>query len=229
VTDFFRFPRTPHLTWLGAGEARDDKVLSVQEANELLSGEVLVEEKVDGANVGVSVSDTGVLRAQNRGAYLDRQTCHPQFKPLFRWLEAHQHDLAGVLGPDLILFGEWCYAVHSVRYTKLPDWFLAFDVYDRQRGEFWSSTRRNALTDPIGIARVPAIAQGRFSMADIVAMPGDSRVSTGPAEGVYIRREDSSRLLARAKLVRPEFVQQIDTHWSSRALQTNALESGAVW
>jgi hypothetical protein len=228
VTEFFRFPRTPHLVWLGQDEARDDKVLSADEARELLDGSVLVEEKVDGANVGLSLSDTGI-RAQNRGAYVERETCHPQFKPLFRWLDVHRHALTDALDPNLILFGEWCYAVHSVRYTKLPDWFLAFDVYDRHREEFWTAARRNALIDRIGLARVPQIAHGGFAVPELIQMLGPSQVSDGPAEGVYVRRENNDRLVARAKVVRPEFVQQIDSHWSARSMQTNTLLSGAIW
>lgn len=67
---FFRFPHVPHLAWLGKGQPRDDKVLSPDEAAALLSGEVVVEEKVDGANIGFSASEDGELRAQNRGSYL---------------------------------------------------------------------------------------------------------------------------------------------------------------
>ena len=87
MTEFFRFPHTPHLAWLGAGQPRDDKVLSPEEAREILSGEVVVEEKVDGANLGLSVDDDGELRVQNRGTYLDLNTSHAQFKPLRRWLD----------------------------------------------------------------------------------------------------------------------------------------------
>jgi ATP-dependent RNA circularization protein (DNA/RNA ligase family) len=228
VTEFFRFPRTPHLIWLGKDEARDDKVLPSEEASDLLNGVVLVEEKVDGANVGLSTSDSGI-RAQNRGAYIERNTCHPQFTPLFRWLDTHRHALTDALDPNLILFGEWCYAVHSVRYTKLPDWFLAFDVYDRDRDEFWSAARRNELTDRLGLARVPKVAHGRFTVPDIVRMLAASQLSDGPAEGVYVRRDDDQRLVGRAKVVRPEFVQQIEAHWTGRRMQTNTLLSGATW
>ena len=37
MTDFFRFPHTPHIAWLATGAPRDDKVLSPDEAHELLS------------------------------------------------------------------------------------------------------------------------------------------------------------------------------------------------
>jgi len=70
MTDFFRFPHTPHLAWLGPGAPRDDKVLTPAEVRELLNGEVVVEEKIDGANLGLSLAPDGSLRAQNRGQYL---------------------------------------------------------------------------------------------------------------------------------------------------------------
>jgi hypothetical protein len=54
MTDFFRFPHTPHLAWLGDPPLRHDKQLSLQEAKSLLSSEVLIEEKLDGANLGFS-------------------------------------------------------------------------------------------------------------------------------------------------------------------------------
>lgn len=61
---FFRSPHTPHLAWLGEGQPRDDKVLPSEEADALLAGEVVVEEKVDGANVGFSTTEDGELRLQ---------------------------------------------------------------------------------------------------------------------------------------------------------------------
>lgn len=70
VTDFFRFPHTPHLAWLGEGLPRDEKLLSPNVASALLAGDVVVEEKLDGANLGLSLAPDGALRAQNRGQYL---------------------------------------------------------------------------------------------------------------------------------------------------------------
>jgi len=226
---FFRFPHTPHLAWLGPGQPRDDKVLSPTEAAEVLAGEVLVEEKVDGANVGLSVNEEGELCAQNRGSYLTPASSHPQFKPFFRWLDARRDALSDALFPDLMLFGEWCWAVHSVRYTKLPDWFLAFDVYDRARRQFWSAARRCEFAHALDVALVPKLGAGRYSVAKLRSMLGRSMLSDGPAEGIYVRRDEGEFLAARAKLVRPEFVQAIGDHWSRRSIETNQLEGGAAW
>lgn len=223
MNELQRFPHTPHLAWLGPGKPRDDKVLSPAEVAELLSGDVVVEEKIDGANLGLSIGDDGALRAQNRGKYLTLEHASGQWKTLPRWLAPRIDALSDALFPDLILFGEWCVAVHSVHYTRLPDWFVAFDVFDRRRGEFWSVERRDALASRLGIALVPRLARGHFDLRKLQGMLGDSRYADGPAEGIYVRREDGQELVGRAKLVRPEFVQAIDEHWSRRPLRTNAL------
>ena len=223
MTAFFRFPHTAHLAWLGPGKPRDDKVLSAHEARELLAHEVVVEEKVDGANLGFSVGDDGSLRAQNRGSYIDLVAPPGQWRPLQRWLSMRRAALEKALGPDLMLFGEWCYAVHTVRYTRLPDWFLAFDVYDRSRAEFWDVARRNELVRTLGAEVVPQLARGRVTLERLERWCDSSALTDGPAEGIYVRGERAGRLVARAKLVRPEFVQAIDEHWSKRSVETNIV------
>ena len=223
MTEFFRFPHTPHLAWLGTGVPRDDKVLTPTQVCELLSGSVVVEEKVDGANLGFSVDEDGRLRAQNRGAYLDLDDPKGQWKPLRRWLSVRQHALVELLTPDLMVFGEWCYAVHSVRYTGLPDWFLVFDVHDRALGEFWSVERRDELARRLGLDVVPEVGRGRFTVEGVKALLGRSALGDTAAEGLYVRREEGGHLLQRAKLVRAEFVQAIDEHWSKRPLTANQL------
>ena len=95
MTDFFRFPHTPHLAWLGQGIPRDDKVLSRAEAQALLLGEVVVEEKLDGANLGISLAPDGGLRAHYRGQYLGAPFAG-QFSRLPAWLAMHESGLRAV-------------------------------------------------------------------------------------------------------------------------------------
>lgn len=189
----------------------------------MLCGEVIVEEKVDGANLGFSVNEHGELRAQNRGRYLALDAPTGQWKPLKRWLAGREHALAEALFPSLMLFGEWCYAVHSVHYTRLPDWFLVFDVYDRERGEFWDTQRRDDLATKLELSLAPRLGAGRFDLTQLEELLARSRLTEGPAEGLYLRREEGGRLIARAKLVRSEFVQFIDEHWSKQPVRPNVL------
>lgn len=224
ASEFFRFPHTPHIAWLGGGRPRDDKVMSPDEANGLLAGEVIVEEKVDGANLGISVSSEGEFRVQNRGQYLVPPYRH-QHQKLSSWLKVRADALFDALGEDLILFGEWCAARHSVPYDRLPDWFLVFDVYDRAAERFWSTARRNSLATRLALAVVPTVLRGRVEMERLRKLVADqpSAFREGPVEGIVVRCETGNWLDARAKLVRPQFTQAITEHWSRGAIEWNRL------
>ena len=226
MASFFRFPHTPHLAWLGTGEPRDDKVLSSHEAGALLAGDVLVEEKIDGANLGFSLSPTGQLRAQCRGQYL-AEPFAGQFARLAAWLAQHSGDLTSALGGgDLILFGEWCAARHSLDYDCLPDWFMVFDVYDRGRNGFWSSARRDVIAQQLGLSNVPQVAAGQFTLSQLknVLAGRPSCCRDGPMEGLVIRRETAQWCEARAKLVRADFSQTMTEHWRRRTREWNRVQ-----
>lgn len=229
MSDFHRFPHTPHLAWLGEGEPRDDKVLSKEEALALLSAPIRVEEKIDGANLGLSVGTDGKLRAQNRGQYLG-SSYRGQFTRLAAWLAAREIALASALGQNLILFGEWCAARHSVEYEKLPDWFVAFDVYDRKSGRFWSAAKRDRFCARLGLAVVPVLREGRLSLAALRELVNSHRslFGSGLIEGVVVRREEGDWLVSRAKLVAPGFTQALTEHWRHRAMVWNRLATGGV-
>ncbi|AFK56284.1 RNA ligase family protein [Tistrella mobilis] len=229
MTGFFRFPQTAHVAWLGAGAPRDDKLLSPDEIDHLLDGPVVIEEKVDGANLGLSVDpDTGLVRAQNRGQYLHAPFTG-QFERLGDWLALHEDRLFDALAIDrLILFGEWLAARHSLGYDALPDLFLAFDVYERETGRFRSTRARNGLAQQIGIETVPALFTGRVTDGVDgllrILTGARSRYRDGPPEGIVIRREDDTHLIARAKLVRADFTQAIGEHWRRRAIEWNRVQ-----
>lgn len=229
MNDFFRFPHTPHLAWLAAGAPRDDKVLSSSEVAALLAGDVVVEEKLDGANLGISLDADGQLRTQNRGQYLSEPHAG-QFSRLPAWLAQHAQTLYSVLTPDLILFGEWCAARHSLDYAALPDWFLLFDVYDRSAGRFWSTSRRNILARSTGLLTVPQVMHGKLTLTELkqLVTTTPSHYRQGPLEGVVIRSESAEWCVARAKLVRPDFTQSIDSHWRKRAIEWNRIDYSAI-
>jgi ATP-dependent RNA circularization protein (DNA/RNA ligase family) len=226
VSDFFKFPRIPHLAWLGAGEPRDDKQMSPDEVKVLLSDEVLVEEKLDGANLGISLSSDGQVWVQNRGQYLI-EPYEGQFSRLAAWLVPHRFPLMDLLDSSLILFGEWCAAQHALDYDALPDWFLVFDVYDRGHGRFWSTRRRDALAGSLGFAVVPRIFRGKTSQAGLHELLESqvSRFRQGAMEGLVIRGESADWCETRAKLVRSAFVQSIGEHWSRRSIRWNGLQA----
>lgn len=226
VCDFFRFPHTPHLAWLGQGRPRDDKVLSHAEAEAILREPVVVEEKLDGANVGISIATDGTLKLQNRGQYL-LPPYGGQFVRLMPWLQAREAALFDGLDPHLILFGEWCAARHSLAYTALPDWWLLFDIYDREAGRFWSARRRDDWAQRFGFQLVPYVSRGRTNLGDLIRhLENDSSCfRAGPMEGIVVRQDDAEWSIRRSKLVRADFTQSIAEHWRQRSIEWNRLKS----
>lgn len=224
MSDFFRFPHTPHIAWLGEGMPRDDKVLSDSEIADILAQPLRIEEKLDGANLGISMRDNGELRGQNRGQYL-LEPFAGQFSRLNSWLAQHHYALTDHLQSDWILFGEWCAARHSLGYDNLPDWFVVFDVYDRREQKFWSCERRNALAEKIGLAVVPTLHQGKMTLDALKELlnSASSHYRQGTPEGIVMRHDSTDWCEARAKLVRADFAQSIEEHWRSRAIEWNEV------
>lgn len=220
---FFKYPSTPHLAILRGATVRDDKVLSPRDQSEFLSHDVFVEEKIDGANLGISFDHEGTVQAQNRGSILSLPA-QGQWKPLNEWLNANVARLYKSLSDRYILFGEWCYATHSIHYDRLPSWFLGFDVYDSNSNQFIGISERNAMLDEMKIYLVPQIASGRFDLTSIVDLLRESQVGREAAEGLVLRRRmPEKNAFWKAKIVRAEFIQAIDDHWSRKPLRTNQL------
>lgn len=223
---FFKFPRTPHIFTAQGVNVRDDKVLTKEEAVHFLSAPVVVEEKIDGANIGISFYDLSELKIQNRGNFIE-PGFSDQFEQLWTWAYNRMELLERHLEGRYILFGEWCYAKHSIHYTQLPDYFVGFDLFDKETGLFLSTKRRNEIFEKMQITEVPLIGQKQYTASELSGLLNTS-VSAfydGPPEGVYLRRENDEQLIGRAKLVNSDFIHHISEHWSKGALIKNELSN----
>ncbi len=194
--------------------------------NEFLRHQLVVEEKVDGANLGISFASSGEIRLQNRGLYL-QFPYSGQWKKLANWLEHKLDLLFEILADRYILFGEWCYAQHSLFYDRLPDWFLGFDIFDKVHLQFFSCPRRDAMFRELKVYKVPLVKQGYLSLSSLQGLLSTSLLGDLPAEGLYLRLDKHDWLDQRAKLVRPKFIQSIGKHWSQKSIDTNQLRPGA--
>ena len=224
---YFKFPRTRHIHDMGSA-TRDDLLFSAQEAKEFFSkGNVVsVEEKVDGANMGFSISSNFEIRTQNRAHFVNSST-HRQFSQLDAWVEEHRAALFEILEPGRhILFGEWLYAKHSVYYSRLPGYFLAFDIFDKQEERFLSRQERTRRLEGSGIPVVPLMHYGPIqSQEELLAfLERPSQLAEGNIEGIYCRIDDGPHLRIRGKIVRSEFMQQIEQPWTHQTLVKNKVE-----
>ncbi|KAI8995145.1 hypothetical protein BC832DRAFT_536004, partial [Gaertneriomyces semiglobifer] len=241
----YKFPRTRHLYNLGAA-SRDDLVLHSADAAQFLStsdgSAITIEEKVDGANLGISIDETTMtFRVQNRSHYVNAKS-HEQFRKLDKWLLDHSEDLFRVLRPwdledtagssatvthdKLILYGEWMYARHSIHYQHLPSLFLVFDLYNTRTQTFLGRAELAKLLRSTSLHQVPHIPipvpLGEQTLRNLVTTQ-PSAYYPGVVEGVYLRKDRNGVLLDRAKMVRPDFIAGND-HWNKGGVMRNCLK-----
>lgn len=225
-----KFPRTHHIFDAGgSGVTRDDLVMSNDEIEKYLNCTLTLEEKVDGANLGISIDKEYNVIFQNRSHFVTYATSS-QFKGLKQWQETHSGELFTFLTPNRhILYGEWCYAKHSIHYTNLPNYFLAFDIFDKYENKFYSRERFHKVMSQTSIPTVPVIEEVEFKSKSELKdkllnyLDTNSKFRDGFVEGVYIRKDNGDYLDRRCKLVRPDFIQGIDTHWSKMELVKNTI------
>lgn len=166
--DLFKYPRTRHLqgSRLGPGEEDPTQV----PVRSLRGHYLVIEEKVDGANAGLSFDGDANLRLQCRGHYIvsGPPPTEQQFNQFRRWGRTHQDALFDVLGDQYLLFGEWLYAKHSVYYDALPHYFMEYDVWDRGAEKFLSTKARGKLLAGLPLVSVPVLFRGEVTSVDEV-------------------------------------------------------------
>lgn len=232
-----KYPRTPHLegSRLQAGDSAHDQV----PLKDLAGQYVVIEEKIDAANTGLSYSLDAGLLLQSRGHYLAGGASERQFNLFKRWAQAHENALFDVLEDRFVMYGEWAYAKHSVWYDALPHFFHEFDLLDRATGKFLSTRKRHQVLGHAPVLSVPVLYEGlmptdprqlwklvRRSLAKTPtwkenleaaiareklprALCWQQTDTSDAAEGLYLKVEDEHHVLARYKLVRSDFVQTI--------------------
>ncbi|CAZ79968.1 unnamed protein product [Tuber melanosporum] len=218
-----KFPRTRHLLNLGSA-TRDDLIIPETDLPRYFSRSVTIEEKVDGANLGFSLSSDLSILVQNRSHYVNASDA-AQFAQLDRWLGLHGPTLVSVLHRDpslperFVLFGEWVAALHTVHYITLPDVFLAFDLYDRLEDRFATPGILRSVLAGSGIHAVPILWEGGVLDEGELLRFLDRKSAFGEeaVEGVVVRWDSGER----AKVVRSGFV--AGRHWSKNTLVKNGV------
>lgn len=113
--DLARYPRTPHLegSRLQDGDEGDAHI----PYRALAGTHIVVEEKLDGANTGISFSAAGELLLQSRGHYLAGGGRERQFSFVKAWASAHADWLLERLGDRYVMYGETMSKKHAVFST----------------------------------------------------------------------------------------------------------------
>lgn len=248
-----KYPRTPHLTGSKIQPGDDPAEYG---AHHLFGRPVVIEEKLDGANAGISFEKDGAMRLQSRGHFLTGGHRERHFALFKSWANCHQRAFHEALGWRYQLYGEWLYAKHTIFYDRLPHYFMEFDVLDRETGQFLDTPSRQKLLAGLPISSVPVLHQGAApadlnplirpslykspqsrewlarAAEEINLDPERAHQETDPsplAEGLYIKVEEQGQVTERYKYIRASFLTQVqdsESHWLDRPILPNRLAHG---
>lgn len=196
------------------------------ETDGVLADDVVVTEKLDGANFRFSWDDGLVVGTRNHVYDADDENLPKAFEHAVEYVqdrlaEADNTWLAGFHSGEWILFGEAMH-YHSLRYQDVdytnpssgspyfggdaPNVVL-FDIYDEDAGEWlpWREVENVVDRSPFTLTDVLAEGDGQELKDDgALAIPEESMFG-GNAEGIVVRRKDG---LVRAKKVSEDFKEQ---------------------
>lgn len=209
-----KWPRTPYLTISPSIDTKDHIV----NAEQLLHKPLVITTKMDGANVTITKEK---VTARN-GDTAD----HPMFAPLkamhasFRWS----------IPENLMLYGEWLFAQHSISYKNqlaLDNYLLIFGVYEPETQLLWSWNEVVAFCKENEFAVVPIIGLRQYSdswkLLQEVWEIFDKVVKSGH-EGIVIRNifpfHHSQYTDNSCKLVRDNHLQTGDD-WKNKPIVKN--------
>lgn len=236
MDQIIKYPRTPHL--VGSRLQPGDTAEGQTHWLDLNGGELVWEEKLDGSNSAISFNSAGKLLIQSRGHFLNGGPREAQFAPLKSWAAAHQNDFYDILGDRYIMYGEWCYAKHSVFYDALSHYFNEFDIYDKANKTWLGTDQRRELIEYLPVVSVPVVFRGQltknkrpeslFAQSAYKTLNWRLRLihqavlhginpeavkketdDSDIVEGLYIKHEVDGRVIGRYKFVRASFAQTI--------------------
>lgn len=232
-----KYPRTPHIQ--GSRLQPGDEDLRQRRFAEISGRHLVLEEKIDGANTAISFTDEGELRLQSRGHFLTGGAREKHYDLLKQWAAVHKDSLWEVLGDRYIMYGEWMYAKHTIYYDLLPNYFMEFDILDRETDKFLDTPSRHALIAGLPVSSCAVLAGGTFSsIEEIVSCLGNSNYisadhirhlreeamrlgldvdricretdASRTMEGIYIKVEADGEVVDRMKFVRASFLQTVE-------------------
>jgi hypothetical protein len=217
-----KYPRTLHLPYSPGGTA-DDKRLT--NAAHFVGPDLVISEKMDGSNL--CLTRANVFARSHGGA-----PGHPSFD----MAKAVWAALRFSIDEDLSTFGEWLYAMHSIRYWTLRSFLQLFGVRVDSSGEWLSFEEVEVVSSILAVPTTPVLWRGRVANEKelqklVEELAKQASLEGSPQrEGVVVRLADripaDGWKMGVAKWVRKNHV-QTDDHWTSQKIVRNHLAKAA--
>lgn len=209
------FHRIPHLSKEISLMTHDDIVL---DNNIKFPLECYVQEKIDGANMGVSFGDGPILRNREfilkKGYSKIKTNAKKQFTSAWNWLHEHEKDLKQIekaWQSPITVYGDWLIYQHSLLYDKLPDTFIAYDIWSVEDNRYLAPNIVAKLLVETGICFIPPEKVIFNSIQEVIDFSEkESEYRTGRREGIVIKTADGDFLKDTFKVVNKYFQLRTD-------------------
>jgi atypical dual specificity phosphatase len=222
------FPKTPHLPHKPNTD-KQDTVATEFDVAVIWTRPINVEEKIDGASCGMGIRDgEPLIRNRDhvlRKGYHKKTAAKMQFASVWNWWYDHKKSFESLaeIGPYSV-FGEWCVAQHGIHYTRLPDWFIAYDIYDYEKRLWLPPPTARRLLQDAGFVVPCFFWQGQWG-GEYANLEGyanaDSLWADSKVEGIYVKVYDDKEVTHRFKMVREDYVR--GALWNPTEMKKNGL------
>jgi hypothetical protein len=150
---------------------------------------VIVQEKVDGSNVGVARID-GILYPLTRAGYVADTSPFEQHWRFGEWVYANQDRFMGALEDGERFCGEWLMQAHGTRYNLTHEPFVVFDlIRDSKRATLAELIDRTMPFDFILPRLIHSSAEPFSIEAALEAIKVSGHGAIDPVEGAVWRVE----------------------------------------
>ena len=207
---YYKYPRTPHLPFSETITGGDKKLPSDEHFYNM--NQVVVTIKMDGENT--TVYQDGKCHARS----ID--SMHKDYHSwLMQYIQTWCYNL-----PDKYyrVCGEYLYAMHSIPYYNLKNYFQVFSIWKDINCLSWNETID--LVNQLGLDTVPIVYVGKYDTNKIKQLAKQT-IADGH-EGIVVRNYEGFSIDKFsdniAKYVRPNHV-QTDIHWSQGKITPNRL------
>lgn len=165
---------------------------------------VIVQEKLDGSNVGIA-NVSGKIYAITRSGYLASTSTYSQHHIFSEWVRKNEEKFLGIIGNGERICGEWMAMAHGTLYNLKHEPFVAFDLVgnDNKRinYELFIEIISNKLITPNVIHIGPIQPQDALNI-----MGQGKHGAIDPVEGIIYRVERKREVDFLTKYVRPDKV-----------------------
>ena len=210
-----KYPRTLHFPF-SPGAKSDDKI--ADSVDLFLGKDVVITEKLDGSNC--------CLTKENVFA---RSHATPARHASFNWIKQRHAEISYLIKEKEMVFGENCYALHSIEYQSLPSYFFMFGVRENNIWASWEDVVKRAnelnfMTAPeLGRYNFKTLKELRQAVEILCSQPS---IYGGSREGVVMRTmegfPEEGFESSVIKWVREDHV-QTDEHWSHQVIKPQKL------